>query len=184
MDKLTAEQEAEARYTVLVDKDVDVPMRDGVRLKADIFRPHDSGKFPAILNLGPYQKDKLWLVPETLEEKQNEWMNWETINPEWWVPHGYAAVRIDARGSGKSPGQYDPWSLAEAVDFYDAIGMGRGAALVQRQHRAAWHFLFCDQPVVRCQSTATLVESHHSVGRLLPTSTAMRCITAAYLACS
>ncbi|MFZ1152874.1 MAG: CocE/NonD family hydrolase [Xanthobacteraceae bacterium] len=121
MDKLTAEQEAEARYTVLVDKDVDVPMRDGVRLKADIFRPHDSGKFPAILNLGPYQKDKLWLVPETLEEKQNEWMNWETINPEWWVPHGYAAVRIDARGSGKSPGQYDPWSLAEAVDFYDAM---------------------------------------------------------------
>jgi uncharacterized protein len=121
VDKLTAEQEAEARYTVLVDKDVDVPMRDGVRLKADIFRPHDSGKFPAILNLGPYQKDKLWLVPETLEEKQNEWMNWETINPEWWVPHGYAAVRIDARGSGKSPGQYDPWSLAEAVDFYDAM---------------------------------------------------------------
>jgi len=37
------------------------------------------------------------------------------------VPRGYAAVRIDARGSGKSPGQYEPWSLAEAVDFYDAI---------------------------------------------------------------
>jgi predicted acyl esterase len=44
VDKLTAEQDAEARYTVLVDKDVDVPMRDGVRLKADIFRPHDSGE--------------------------------------------------------------------------------------------------------------------------------------------
>ena len=121
MDKLTAEEETEPRYAVLVEKDVDVPMRGGVRLKADIFRPQDSGKFPAILNLGPYQKDKLWRVPETLGEAHNEWMNWETINPEWWVPRGYAAVRIDARGSGKSPGQFDPWSLAEAVDFYDAI---------------------------------------------------------------
>jgi len=108
-------------YAVVVEKDVDVPMRDGVRLKADVFRPQDGGKFPAILNLGPYQKDKLWLVPNTLEEPPNEWMNWETINPTWWVPRGYAVVRIDARGTGKSPGQYEPWSLAEAIDFYDAI---------------------------------------------------------------
>ncbi len=43
---------------VVVEKDVDVPMRDGARLKADVFRPYDEGKFPAILNLGPYQKDK------------------------------------------------------------------------------------------------------------------------------
>jgi hypothetical protein len=108
-------------YAVVVEKDVDVPMRDGVQLKADVFRPQDGGKFPAILNLGPYQKDKLWVVPNTLEEPPNKWMNWETSNPNWWVPRGYAAVRIDARGSGKSPGQYEPWSLAEAVDFYDAI---------------------------------------------------------------
>jgi uncharacterized protein len=108
-------------YAIVVEKDVDVPMRDGVQLKADVFRPQDDGKFPAILNLGPYQKDKLWVVPATLEEPPNEWMNWETINPNWWVPRGYAAVRIDGRGTGKSPGQYEAWSLAEAVDFYDAI---------------------------------------------------------------
>jgi uncharacterized protein len=108
-------------YAIVVEKDLDVPMRDGVQLKADVFRPQDDGKFPAILNLGPYQKDKLWVVPATLEEPPNEWMNWETINPNWWVPRGYAAVRIDGRGTGKSPGQYEAWSLAEAVDFYDAI---------------------------------------------------------------
>jgi uncharacterized protein len=108
-------------YELLVESDVDVPMRDGARLKADVFRPDDSGKFPAILNLGPYQKDKLWVPPPTLEEKPNPYMNWETVNPEWWVPKGYAAVRVDGRGSGKSPGQCEPWSLAESVDFYDAI---------------------------------------------------------------
>ena len=86
-----------------------------------MFRPDDGGKFPAILNLGPYQKDKLWVPPPQLEEKATPNMNWETVTPEWWVPKGYAAVRVDGRGSGKSPGQCEPWSLAEAIDFYDAI---------------------------------------------------------------
>jgi uncharacterized protein len=108
-------------YTLKIEKDVDVPMRDGARLKADVFRPADAGRFPAILNLGPYQKDKLWVVPPNLEEKPNPNMNWETVNPEWWVPRGYACVRVDGRGSGRSPGQCEPWSLAEAIDFYDAI---------------------------------------------------------------
>jgi putative CocE/NonD family hydrolase len=108
-------------YKLLIEKDVDVPMRDGTRLKADVFRPDDGGKFPAILNLGPYQKDKLWVPPAALEEKATPSMNWETVTPEWWVPKGYAAVRVDGRGSGKSPGQCEPWSLGEAVDFYDAI---------------------------------------------------------------
>ena len=112
---------AAASYRLLVDRDVDVPMRDGARLKADVIRPDDAGKFPAILNLGPYQKDKLWVAPDTLEEKPNPLMNWETVNPEWWVPQGYACVRVDGRGSGKSPGQCEPWSRQEAIDFYDAI---------------------------------------------------------------
>ena len=54
---------AATAYKLLIEKDVDVPMRDGARLKADVFRPDDGGKFPAILNLGPYQKDKLWVPP-------------------------------------------------------------------------------------------------------------------------
>src|SRR5712675_1330463 len=112
---------AAATYELLVDRDVDVPMRDGARLKADVIRPDDGGKFPAILNLGPYQKDKVWVPPDSLEEKPNPLMNWETVNPEWWVPRGYALVRVDGRGSGKSPGQGEPWSMQEAIDFYDAI---------------------------------------------------------------
>ncbi len=108
-------------YGIVVEKDVDVPMRDGARLKADVFRPDDASTFPAILNLGPYQKDKLWVPPANLEERPNPLMNWETVNPQWWVPKGYAAVRVDGRGSGKSPGECEPWSLAESIDLYDAI---------------------------------------------------------------
>jgi predicted acyl esterase len=112
---------ARPAYDIRIDKDVDVPMRDGAVLKADVLRPDSDEQFPAILNLGPYQKDKLWIPPENLEEKPNPLMNWETVNPQWWVPKGYAAVRIDARGTGKSAGRTDPWSYQESLDFYDAI---------------------------------------------------------------
>jgi hypothetical protein len=109
------------RHDLVVEKDVEIPMRDGAKLRADVFRPRAAGRVPAIINLGSYQKDKLWVPPPDLEEKPNEFMNWETVNPLWWVPRGYACVRVDGRGSGKSPGRTDPWSPSEARDFYDAI---------------------------------------------------------------
>ncbi len=80
-----------AGETIVIEKDVEVPMRDGARLIADVFRPQGSDRVPALLNLGPYQKDKLWVTPDTLEEKSNPYMNWETVNPLWWVPRGYAS---------------------------------------------------------------------------------------------
>ena len=104
-----------------IDKDVEITLRDGARLRADIYRPGPSGRFPALVNIGAYHKDKVWVPPPDLEEKANPYMNWETVNPLWWVPRGYACVRVDTRGSGRSPGHTDPFSLQEALDFYDAI---------------------------------------------------------------
>jgi predicted acyl esterase len=112
---------SQPRYDLIIEKDLEIPMRDGARLKADVFRPKAGGRFPVIINLGAYQKDKLWVPPADLEEAPNPHMNWETVNPLWWVPRGYAAVRVDGRGSGKSPGRTDPWSPSESTDFYDAI---------------------------------------------------------------
>ncbi len=109
-------------YKLIVEKDVQIPTRDGALLYADVFRPESAGeRFPAIMNISVYQKDKLWAPPPDLEEKPNPYMNWETANPLWWCPRGYVLVRVDARGSGKSPGQSEPSSYQEALDFYDAI---------------------------------------------------------------
>ena len=119
--KTTRRGASRPRHDLVVEKDVEIPMRDGAKLRADVFRPRAAGRVPAIINLGSYQKDKLWVPPPDLEEKPNELMNWETVNPLWWVPRGYACVRVDGRGSGKSPGRTDPWSPSEARDFYDAI---------------------------------------------------------------
>jgi uncharacterized protein len=112
---------SEPTYKMTLEKDVDIPMRDGAKLKADVFRPEGEGHFPVLINMGIYQKDKLWVPPHDLEEKPNPYMNWETVNPEWWVPRGYCCVRVDERGSGKSPGQSVLYSPQEAIDFYDAI---------------------------------------------------------------
>lgn len=112
---------SQPRYKWIVERDVDVRMRDGARLKADIFRPDSAEKFPIIMDLTAYQKDALWVPPPDLEEKANPYMNWETANPEWWCPRGYILIRVDSRGTGKSPGFAEPWLKQEVVDFYDAI---------------------------------------------------------------
>jgi uncharacterized protein len=53
------------------EADVEVPMRDGARLRADVFRPKSGPRVPVIMNLGIYQKDKRWIPPDDLEEKVN-----------------------------------------------------------------------------------------------------------------
>jgi predicted acyl esterase len=109
------------KMKLIVEKDVQVQMRDGSILYADVFRPDTPDKVPVILNISVYQKDKLWVPPTDLEEAANPHMNWETVNPEWWCPRGYATIRVDSRGSGRSPGKSEPSSYQEAVDTYDAI---------------------------------------------------------------
>ena len=109
-------------YPLIVEKDVPIPLRDGTILYGDIFRPDGaSERFPVIMNIGPYHKDKVWVPPEDLEERPNPYMNWETANPMWWCPRGYALLRVDTRGSGKSPGRSEPSSYQESVDCYDCI---------------------------------------------------------------
>lgn len=126
--------EASTRFPVALDKDVAVPMRDGAALRANVYRPDAGGRFPVIMTLGPYGKDVhisqfmpgAWEVlkqryPEVLHASSCRYLGFETPDPECWVPDGFAVVRVDSRGAGKSPGRLDVNSPAEFRDFYDAI---------------------------------------------------------------
>ncbi|HET7764677.1 MAG TPA: CocE/NonD family hydrolase [Burkholderiales bacterium] len=119
---------------MILDKDVAVPMRDGAVLRANVFRPDTPGTFPVLMTLGPYGKDvhlsqfmpEAWEAlqrrhPEILRTSSCKYLVFETPDPEMWIPHGYAVVKVDSRGSGKSPGRLDVNSPAEFRDFYDAI---------------------------------------------------------------
>ncbi len=45
------------QYAVVYERNALVPMRDGITLKADIYRPQAEGKFPVLLQRTPYNKD-------------------------------------------------------------------------------------------------------------------------------
>ncbi len=125
---------SEVRDGMRIDWDVAIEMEDGLVLRGDIFRPDDDKKYPAILTYGPYAKGlsfqegypSAWnrMVeehPDVAAGSTNKYQAWEIVDPEKWVPDGYACVRVDSRGCGRSPGFVDHFSPRESKDFYNCI---------------------------------------------------------------
>jgi len=114
--------------------DVPIEMDDGLVLMADVFAPVEEGQYPVLMTMGPYAKglafQEGWAFnwkrlvaswPEVAEGSTNKYQNWETVDPEKWVPEGYVCLRVDSRGAGRSPGVLDPWSPRETLDFYHCV---------------------------------------------------------------
>ena len=81
---------------VVVDRNIAVEMRDGVRMRVDVYRPEAPGSYPALYAVSPYQKDIAGLpaYPAFL---------WRETGPiEWYVQQGYGYVLGDSRGTGAS----------------------------------------------------------------------------------
>jgi uncharacterized protein len=125
---------SELRDRMQIEWDAPIEMDDGVVLRADVFRPIGSGRYPVILSYGPYAKgaafqekyknqwDRLVkAAPEVLQGSSNKYQNWELVDPEKWVPDGYVCVRVDSRGAGRSPGVMDVWSARESQDIYECV---------------------------------------------------------------
>lgn len=124
----------EQRDGMLIEWDAPIAMDDGVVLRADVFRPAGRGPYPVIMSYGPYAKGlsfqegypSAWeqmiaAFPEVARGSSGRYQNWEVVDPERWVPDGYACVRVDGRGAGRSPGRLEPWSPRESRDFHDCI---------------------------------------------------------------
>ena len=125
---------SEVRDGMQIDWDVPIRMEDGLVLRADVFRPTGEGRHPVILTYGPYAKGlafqegypSAWqrMVaehPDVAHGSSNLYQSWEVVDPEKWVPDGYACVRVDSRGAGRSPGFIDHFSPRETKDFYNCI---------------------------------------------------------------
>jgi uncharacterized protein len=86
-----------------------VPMSDGTRLSARIWIPQDAETkpVPAILEYIPYRK-------------RDGTRAWDDPRHRWWAGHGYAAIRLDIRGTGESEGtitdEYTPQEQQDAVE--------------------------------------------------------------------
>lgn len=113
--------------SMIYERNVAIPVRDGTVLRANVYRPVAAGTYPVIMSMGPYGKDR-HLADRAPELSRalggGPFVNWETADPEWWVPQDYVVVRIDSRGSGESPGHLAPFTQQIAQDFHDAIEWG------------------------------------------------------------
>ena len=106
----------EFAYGVIRD-DLRIPLEDGTRLYARIWRPVTEEPVPALLEYLPYRLTD-WTAPRDAQRHP------------WYAGHGYASVRVDIRGNGNSDGvMTDEYSEQEILD---------GVAVVEWLAKQPW----------------------------------------------
>jgi putative CocE/NonD family hydrolase len=126
--------EVPPRNDIHVDNRVAIPMRDGVVLYADVYRPVGEGRFPVLVSRTPYSTERF---PAAYEAAV------------YFSRRGYVYVFQDVRGRHESDGRWEPF-FDDEKDGYDTIewaakqrwsngkvGMEGGSYLGQNQWRAA-----------------------------------------------
>jgi putative CocE/NonD family hydrolase len=93
---------SQTSYEVVFESNVEMKTRDGVTLRADIYRPKADGKFPVLLNRNPY--DKYIYLTDALAS----------------AARGYVFIVQDARGRFASDGDWYPFKY-ESQDTYDTV---------------------------------------------------------------
>ena len=124
MSKNWRELISQPEYGIKTERDVFAPVRDGVRLCVNIYRPDAIGRFPALLAMGGYGKElQDCLIPPQPLQKSAVWDgNIEAGDTPDIVPRGFVHVIADARGTGKSEGEYPGmWSSQEGRDGHDLV---------------------------------------------------------------
>ena len=99
---MTSLQPPAPTVEMTIDRDVMIPMRDGVRLQADVYRPTAPGRYPVLVSRSPYGRAG------------------GVTGANYWVPHGYAILSQDCRGRFGSEGEYYPIA-DDGQDGYDTV---------------------------------------------------------------
>jgi uncharacterized protein len=89
---------------IIIQRDVSMKTRDGVALRADIYRPNSPDKFPVILMRTPYDKSVGWAVAPAPRI----------------AARGYVLIIQDVRGRYRSEGEWYPFRHEQA-DGYDSV---------------------------------------------------------------
>ena len=104
---LTGSVYAGEKYSVKVETNVAMKTRDGINLRADIYRPEAPGKFPVILQRTPY-------------DKRND-----VSTGLRFAANGFVFIDQDVRGRNGSEGDWYPFKF-ESQDGYDAVEWAAG----------------------------------------------------------
>ena len=113
--------------SMVIERDVAVAMRDGIKIYIDVFRPANEKPAPPLIAWGPYGKHGHTNYHEVFPncgvkpETQSRYAAFEAPDPGYWVPQGYAVINVDIRGTWYSQGDATYLSPEEAQDYYDLI---------------------------------------------------------------
>jgi uncharacterized protein len=146
----TSVAQAAGPYEVTIEHGVEVKMRDGVVLRADIYRPRADGQFPVLLERTPYDKNNdRGGIPFGSKAAAN----------------GYVVILQDVRGRYSSDGDWYPF-LHESEDGYDSVEWA--AALPYSNGKVG---MFGGSYVGATQMLAAIAHPPHLAG-IYPTVTA------------
>ncbi|KAK5406768.1 hypothetical protein LTR06_008262 [Exophiala xenobiotica] len=116
---------------IIFEKDVEIILRDGVRIYTDIYRPANTGgkKIPVVVAYSPYGKggagaNLMDVVPYRVgvpKNRQSGLEKFEGPDPNEWCQRGYAIMDPNARGSFDSEGDLYFFGPKDGEDCHDII---------------------------------------------------------------
>jgi predicted acyl esterase len=111
---------------MIIERDLAVTMRDGVKIYIDLFRPEREGKYPVLVNWGPYGKFSRLKYDirgncGIDDSDLDEYTAFEAGDPVYWCRNGYVLINPDPRGAWSSEGHLTFMTDQEAKDCYDLI---------------------------------------------------------------
>ncbi|MFC2056996.1 CocE/NonD family hydrolase [Chloroflexota bacterium] len=117
---------------MIIERDVTMTLRDGVKINIDIFRPEKAGEYPVLIAWSPYGKHRRAYADyygrgtsggttDINEGDVSEYTTFEAADPVYWCANDYVIINADARGAWGSEGVATFMSDQEAKDCYDLI---------------------------------------------------------------
>lgn len=115
---------------LIYERDIQVPLRDGRIIYADIYRPQNAVNLPVIIAWTPYGKRHWYGANETPGLHQamgvprgtiSKLPPFEAPDPTYWCSNGYAVANVDTPGTGYSEGDNTIWTEQGGKDGYDFI---------------------------------------------------------------
>ena len=115
--------------SIIFERNVEGVMRDGVVLRADVWRPDKPGRFPVLLTRTPYDKTHPRISLTA------------SLDPRRVVPHDYVMIFQDTRGRFASDGDPNDIVRGSCRRRLRHGGVGGRPAVQRRQRRDVRHLV-------------------------------------------